>query len=80
MRKTDLKPLQITDLIEECVYNAMEGRVHLTCSRLRRAFTMDPEDVEIKALNKALILLELETRKKMKELITTFIEDDKQPV
>lgn len=76
MRKTDLKPLQLQDLITDCIDSTMNGNAGIACSRLRRAFNVEPEDLTIKALNKELILLELETRKKMKELITNFIEHD----
>lgn len=76
MRKTDLKPLQVTDLITDCVDSVMRGNSGIACSRLRRAFTVDAEDTKIKDLNKALILEELETRKRVKQLIRNFIDKD----
>lgn len=76
MRKTDLKPLQIQDLITDCIDSTMNGNAGIACSRLRRAFSVDPEDQTIKDLNKALILEELETRKRVKQLIRNFIDND----
>ena len=80
MRKTDLKPLQIQDLIWDSVDRVMSGNAGIACVKLRKAFNLEVGNEEIKKLNQELILLELETRKKMKELITNFIDEDGERV
>jgi hypothetical protein len=73
MKKTELKPIQVSDLIKSAIDIAMNGNAGLSTINVRKAFG-EGKSFDSEQLNRALIKIELEARKQMQDAINDFIE------